>query len=103
MVAVAAIPLVPFVYRWLYPPTAVRVEKNILGVASFALDLLGAMGDGILIMVWMAGFAAVAVLASLTAFIAAWLTREPRRTKLLCGLPALLVAIIYGVLVAIGA
>jgi hypothetical protein len=69
---------------------------------TFALSLLNSMGDGIMVMVWMAGLAAVAVLASLIAFTAAWFAHESRQTKLLCLLPAAMVGSMYGLLVAIG-
>jgi len=103
IVAAAIIPLVPFVYRWVYPPKVVNPETSLVGIAVFALDLLDALGDGISIMLWMAGLAAVAVAASLIAFIAAWHGREARRAKFMCWLPALMAALAYGVLVAIGA
>jgi hypothetical protein len=43
------------------------------------------------------------VLATLIAFGSAWYAREPRRTKLLCWLPVLMVGLAYGVLVALEA
>lgn len=97
------IPLVPVVFKCLYPPKAVKVEQSVEGLASFVLNILGGMGDGILVMLWMSGFAAAAVVASLVAFTAAWVARESRCTRILCLLPALLVVIALGVLVAIGA
>ncbi len=103
MAAVAAIPLVPFVYRWLHPPAQPKIEPGVMGLLSFAVDLLGTLGDGMLMMVWMAGLSAVAVLASVIAFIAAWMARASRRAKWLCGLPALLVVSGYGLLLAIAA
>lgn len=101
--AVGAMPLVPVVCNWLYPPRAVKLEQDVVGLASFAVDVLGVMGDGILVMVWMSALAATAVLASLIAFIAAWTTREPRQTKILCWVPALLASAGFGVLAAIDA
>lgn len=96
-------PLVPLVCQWLYPPVAQEVEPGTAGFLSFTLSILGSMGDGIMVMVWMSGLAAVALLASVIAFAAAWSTRERRRTKLLCLLPVALVVIMYGLLIAIGA
>jgi hypothetical protein len=101
--AIGALPLVPVVYQWLYPPKTVKVEQSLAGFAWLAVDILGTMGDGILVMVWISGFAVAAVVASLIAFIAAWVTRESRRTKLLCWLPALVAVIELGVLAATGA
>jgi len=97
------IPLVPVVIKYLYPPRVVKVEQSVEGLASFALNLLGGIGDGILVMVWMSGFAAAAVVASLVAFAASWVARDSRRMKLFCLLPALIVVIVMGVLVGIGA
>jgi hypothetical protein len=99
----AAIPLVPVVYRWMHPSKEIKVEEGVIGLMSWGLDMLGAMGEGITVMLWMSGFAAATALASLVAFIAAWLARDSRRTKWLCGLPVLLLAIIYGALVAMEA
>jgi hypothetical protein len=96
-------PLVPLVCQWLYPPVAPKVEPGTEGFLSFALSILGSMGDGIMVMVWVSGLAAVALLASVIAFAAARSTREPRRTKLLCLLPVVMLAVMYGLLVAIGA
>lgn len=98
-----AMPLVPVVSQWLSPPVTPKVESGTTGLLSFALSILGSMSDGIMVMVWMSGFAAVALLASAIAFAAAWFTRESRRTKLLCLLPVALVVIMYGLLIAIGA
>lgn len=103
VVTATAIPLVPVVYSSLYPPKALSIEQSVTGLASFAVDVLGSMGDGILVMVWMSAFAGVAMLASLIAFIAARLAHESRRTKMLCWLPALLAVTAYSALVAIGA
>lgn len=61
------------------------------------------MGDGIMVMVWMSGLAAVALLASVIAFAAAWFTHESHRTKLLCLLPVAMVIFMHGLLIAIGA
>jgi hypothetical protein len=96
-------PMVPVVCRWLYPPVAPKVEPGTAALLSFALGILGSMGDGIKVMIWMAGLAAVALLASVVAFAAAWFARESRRTKLLCLLPVAMVAVMLGLLVAIGA
>ena len=98
-----AIPLVPVIYNWMHPSEAPKIEKSVAGLASFSLDILGAMGDGILTLVWMSGFAAGAVVASLIAFAAACYSHESRRTKTLSLLPAMLVTVAVGVLVAIGA
>ena len=101
IVAAALMPLVPFIYTWLYPPKPVREEPGVAGLVVMAFDLLGTLGHGINMLLWMAALAAVAVLATLIAFGLAWYAREPRRTKLLCWLPVLLVGLGYGVLVAI--
>src|SRR5689334_18609829 len=92
MAAAATIPAVPYVYRVLYPSQEMKMEETAWGLAASAWNAFNAMGDGIVMMVWMCGFAAAAALASLMAFVAAWIARESRRTKWLCGLPVLLVA-----------
>lgn len=94
-------PLVPFVYHWIHPPVASNVASGTAGLLSFSLSILGSMGDGIMVMVWLVGLAAVALLASATAFVAAWFGREPRRTKWLCLLPAGMVAVMFGLLAAV--
>ena len=103
IVAAGAMPLVPIVYNWLYPSKPVVVGQSVIGLASFSVDILGGIGDGILVMIWISGFAVAAVIASLIAVIAAWAGRESRRTKALCGLPILLVVLGYGVLFVFGA
>ena len=101
--AAGAMPLVPIVFNWLHPSKPVAVGQGFVGLASFAVDILGVIGDGILVMVWIAGFSVVAVIASLISLLSAWAGRESRRTKVLCGLPALLVVLGYGALFALGA
>jgi hypothetical protein len=86
----AAIPLVPFVHRWLHPPTEVRVEPGLVGLAHFTLDVLGRIGDGIVVLLWMGGLAAASALASLTAVVLAWVGMQPVHVRWICGLPALL-------------
>ena len=98
-----AIPLVPVAFGLLYPPKQTQIEKSAEGLSFFALDVLGGMADGILAMVWIAGLAAAAVLASLVALSAAWVGGESRRTKLVCLLPLLLLALAVGTLIAIEA
>lgn len=101
--AAAAIPTVPSIYHWLYPAKEVKAAHSFAGLAVFALDILGAIGDGILVMLWISGFAALAVSASLVAFSAAWVGRESRRTKIQCWLPSLLAVLCCGVVLAMSA
>lgn len=96
------LPLVGVVWSWFYPPVTPKLEPRAAGLMTFALSLLNSMGDGIMVMVRMAGLAVVAVLASVMAFTAAWFAHESRQTKLLCLLPVTMVGLMYGLRVAIG-
>lgn len=88
--ALAAIPLVPFVHRWLHPPTDVRVEPGLMGLITFGLDLLGRIGDGIVVLLWMCGIAAASALASLAAVVLASFGKDTVHVRWICALPALL-------------
>lgn len=103
LTAAGMTPFVPWVDRYLHPPHPIQVEPSVKGLAWLAMTTLDAVGDGIRVMVWTCGLAATAVLASLTAFAAAWVSHSPRRVKLICLLPALLAVVSLGVLIAIGA
>ena len=95
--------LVPLVYRWLYPPVVPKIKPGVTGLLSFTVDTLTSMGDGIMVMVWLAGLGAVALLASVTGFSAAWIGHESLGAKWLSLLPVAMVAGMYGLLVAVGA
>lgn len=98
-----AMPLVPFIYQWLHPPVAPKLKPGVSGLLSFTLGILNSMGDGIVVMVWLAGLAAVALLASMTGFCAAWIGHESLGAKWLSLLPVAIAAGMYGLLVAVGA
>lgn len=93
--------LTPIVWQWLAPPAAPPMEEGKVGFLSFALLILGSLSDGIVLMVWVAGLAAIALLASIVALFLAWRTSEPPRTKLLCLLPVAMVSMVFGLLVAL--
>ena len=103
LVCALAMPLVPFVYQWLYPPVAQKLKPGVGGLLSFALGVLNSMSDGIMVMLWLAGLAAVAVLASVTGFSAAWIGHESLGAKWLSLLPVAMAAGMFGLLVAVGA
>ncbi len=103
LVSAAAMPLVPYIYRWLYPPVVPKVKPGVAGLLSFTLDTLISMGDGIMVMVWLAGLGAVALLASVTGFSAAWIGHESLGAKWLSLLPVAMAVGMYGVLAAISA
>ena len=99
MVVALALPLVPLIYRGFHPP------RQPLARSGSPWDLLGgildgvaSVGESIAIMIWAMGLAAVAVIASLAALIAAWRAGESQKRKWLCGLPAVLAATIWGVM-----
>ena len=102
IIAALAMPLAPFVYRWLYPPRTPAVPANSLWDFIGALPGgLASIGDGIAIMVWTLGLAAATLVASLVALIMAWCARESRVQKLLCGLPVLLTVVVWGVMILV--
>ena len=102
VIAALAIPVVPPVYRWFYPPRKPVVESKTLWDSLGALlDVFSSIGDGLAIFLWVVGLTTTALVASLVAIIAAWRAQESRRRKLLCGLPVVLVVIGYGLLIAL--
>lgn len=91
MAAASAIPFVPAVYRWFYPPRQPSAAADGLsGVLVAVIESVAIAGDGIAIEIWTVGLLALAVIASLVAFVAAWRAGASRRRKMWCGLPALL-------------
>ena len=96
MVAVVAMPFVPLAYRWFYPPRKPLSESQgfwqMLGVA---LDSLNSFSDGVAIFLWIGGLAALASIASVAAFFAAWRAQEPTSRRVLCGLPILLAVVMW--------
>jgi hypothetical protein len=103
IVAAVSMMLVPFVDTWLHPPKKIEMEQSVLGLAVFAFDVLGSLSHGIILFVWIVSFAAIAVIASFVAFIAAWRARESRRIKLTCWVPASLAGLGYAFLAALEA
>ena len=102
LVCAFAMPLVPFVYQWLHPPVALKLKPGVSGLLSFTLDILNSMGDGIMVMVWLTGLAAIALLTSVTGFFAAWMAHASLGAKWLSLLPVAMVAGMYGLLIAVG-
>jgi hypothetical protein len=98
--AATAIPFVPFIYRWFYPPRSLAGEaKSLWDAISAVLDSLNSFSDGIAIFLWIVGLTALVAVASLVAIIAAWRAQESSRRKILCGLPILTAAAMWVVLV----
>lgn len=96
IVAALAIPPVPPVYRWFYLPRKPAATSNsVRDVLGAMLNTLNSIGDGIAVFLWVAGLAVTAAVASLAAFVAAWRAHESSGRKILCGLPVLLVAVMW--------
>lgn len=100
MAAAAAIPFVPGIYRWFYPPrTAASEPKGFWETVGAVLNSLNSIGDGIAIFVWCLGLTALVAITFIVAIIAAWRAQESRTRKLLCGLPVVLAVAMWGVLI----
>ena len=88
-----ATPCVPYVYRWLHPYKLAAPVPGVDGAISFGFGvLLGAIGEGITIMVYMAAVALAGVIMSLIALAAAWIGHESNGMKWLSASPVLFVA-----------
>jgi hypothetical protein len=102
-VAAAGIPLTPPIYRWFNPPRTQRVDPQGFWETVGALtDALGSFTDGLAMFVCVSGLTALAVLASVVAFIAALVAQLSWQKQTLCGLPVLLAAAGWLLLIALG-
>jgi hypothetical protein len=96
LAAVAVMPLVPAIYRWFYPPRApLSSPQGFWQTLGAVLDSLSSMSDGVSMFLWTGGLAALAMIASLVAFFAAWRAKESVLRKVLCGLPMLLGVVMW--------
>ena len=96
LAAVAVMPLVPAIYRWFYPPRQPLSDpQGLWHLLGAVLDSLTVMSDGVSMFLWTGGLAALAVIASLVAFFAAWRAKESVLGKVLCGLPMLLGVVMW--------
>jgi hypothetical protein len=96
LAAVAVMPLVPAIYRWFYPPRApLSSPQGFWQTLGAVLDSLSSMSDGVSMFLWTGGLAALAMIASLVAFFAAWRAKESVLRKVLCGLPILLGVVMW--------
>ncbi len=88
MLAITAVPFVPMIYRWYYPPRTPRPDpQGFWQTLGALLDSMNSFADGIAIFVWIAGLALLAIAASTVAFCAAWSSKEPLAWRLCCWLP----------------
>ena len=79
---------------WFNPPKTPNQAEGFWGMVGSALDLLSSIGDGIAMMVWIVGLAALAGLASLLSFIFSCLARDPVWLRLICGAPAMVILVV---------
>ncbi len=100
MIAGAGIPWVPGIYRWFYPPRNLASgPKGFWQSVAAILDSLNSMSDSVAIFLLIVCLTLLTIIASLVAIIAAWRARESRKWKLCCGLPILLAAAMWSLLI----
>jgi hypothetical protein len=97
MLAALGLGFVPEVYGWFDPPAPVS-DKG--AVTNFFAGLGNAI-RAMMIQYIVTICAALAVAASLIACAAAWVAREPWRIRFWCGLPMVVAAAAYGMLILV--
>mgnify|MGYP006919620926 CR=1 FL=1 len=100
MVVAAVIPWVPGIYRWFYPPrNPASGPKGFWQTIAEILDSLNTINDSVSIFLWIVGLTTLVVITSLIAIIAAWRAQESRMWKFCCGLPIILAAAMWLLLI----